>query len=53
MDDAHFSWGGHESEDMAMVNQLDGAVEGASSESETYVNRRAAGCTHDIPTVSQ
>ena len=51
MDDAHFSGGGHESEDMAMVNQLDEGVEGTRSESEMYVNGRAAGCTHDIPTV--
>ena len=50
MDDAHFSWGGHESEDMAIVDQLDEAVEGASSVSETYVNRRAA-LHRDIPTI--
>lgn len=26
-DEAHFSWGGHESEDMATDNQLDGRSE--------------------------
>lgn len=42
MDEAHFSWGGHESEDMAMdmISWRDVWWGGASSTSETYVNRR-------------